>query len=112
MYAFQMVRPNDVYLYLGHAVRDVLILGLHKSQVSDGNNPTLHRLRLTMWTVYFNERLSALFSGQPSCFVDIDIDTAFPEDMPMEDQSHIDCMQPASDLAFVRAMAKLGRLVN
>ncbi|RDW60636.1 hypothetical protein BP6252_12019 [Coleophoma cylindrospora] len=113
MYAFQSMRPNDVYLCLGQAARDVLTLGINKSQVSDGNNSTLHRLRLTLWTVYANERLSALFAGRPSGFIDDDIEAAFPEDLPyMEDENNKNYMQPAMNLAYVRAMAKLGKVAN
>ncbi|KAJ5691715.1 hypothetical protein N7488_012450 [Penicillium malachiteum] len=80
IYAFHGMRPNDAYLYLGHAARSTLALGLNRSQVANGNGPTMHRLRVTFWVVYYYERLCAFFTGRPSGFFDTHIDSAFPED--------------------------------
>ncbi|PYI10969.1 hypothetical protein BO78DRAFT_403530 [Aspergillus sclerotiicarbonarius CBS 121057] len=57
MYAFHGMRPNDAYLFLGHATRCVLALGLNRSQVANGPGPITHKLRVTFWSVYFYERL-------------------------------------------------------
>lgn len=51
MYALHGMRPNDAYLYLGHAARSVLALGLNRSQVANGPGPVMHKLRVTFWSL-------------------------------------------------------------
>ncbi|RAK95482.1 Zn(II)2Cys6 transcription factor [Aspergillus ibericus CBS 121593] len=109
MYALQLMRQNDAYLYLGHATRTCLVLGLHRSQVTDGRDPNMHRLRLTFWTVFFCERISSLYMGRPSSLADRQIDTAYPEDLAYpSDISHA----PMQECAFIRAMAEISKLAD
>ncbi|CAG8138909.1 unnamed protein product [Penicillium salamii] len=119
MYALHGMRPNDAYLYLGHATRSVLALGLNRSQVANGSGETMHRLRITFWTVYFYERICAFFTGRPSGFLDSHIDVAQPEDMIFEKQPATQDgsgllvnSEPEINCAFLRAMSQLGRLIE
>ncbi|KAF7589085.1 hypothetical protein BBP40_004790 [Aspergillus hancockii] len=82
MYSLQLMRQNDAYLYLGHATRTAMVLGLHRSQVTDGRDPQMHRLRHSFWIMYVFERLSSVYQGRPSSLSDSQIDTAYPEDIP------------------------------
>ncbi|PYH92314.1 hypothetical protein BO71DRAFT_485549 [Aspergillus ellipticus CBS 707.79] len=83
MDAQEAMRPNDAYLLLGHAARSALTLGINKSQVANGNSFSMHRLRMTFWIIYAQERMSAWFTGRPSCLSDDHIDISFPEDLPL-----------------------------
>lgn len=60
MYAYQVMKPNEAYLYLGHAARSAMVLGINRAQVVDGANATIHRLRLTFWIIYAHERVCSL----------------------------------------------------
>lgn len=106
IYAMQIGRSNWVYLYLGHAARCAMALGLHRAQVTTGNSVFMTRLRLTFWTIYYMERMIAMFSGRPTCFVDEHIDTSFPDDLPEGSDSR------PTQYAYVRAMAQLGKITD
>lgn len=114
MYAYQVMRPNDAYLYLGHAARTAISLGLNRAQVVEGANPTMHRLRLTFWTLYAQERSCSLYSGRPSAFRDELIDAPYPEDLtsvsPMGELETSKHMQPAMRCGMTRAQAIIGRI--
>ncbi|KAI5247300.1 hypothetical protein E4T43_02274 [Aureobasidium subglaciale] len=105
LYAMQIGRPNAVYLYLGHASRSAMALGLHRAQVVTGNDLFLDRLRLTFWTIFYMERMMSMFTGRPSCFLDDLIDAPYPDDLlPTQGASqHV-------EFAYIRAMAELGRV--
>ncbi|KAL1310665.1 hypothetical protein AAFC00_000931 [Neodothiora populina] len=104
IYAMQIGRPNWIYLYLGHAARCAMALGLHRSQVVSGSGVLLNRLRLTFWTIYYMERLVSMYLGRPSSLAEDQIDAPFPDDLPAGLDS---C---PTDYAYVRAMAIIGRV--
>ncbi|GLA75499.1 hypothetical protein AtubIFM55763_006778 [Aspergillus tubingensis] len=110
MYALQLMRQNDAYLYLGHATRTCLVLGLHRAQVTDGRDPNVHRLRLTFWTTFFCERISSLYMGRPSSLSDRQIDTAYPEDLPQN--LYDSTCAPMQECAFIRAMGEISKLAD
>ncbi|KAJ5731297.1 uncharacterized protein N7483_005805, partial [Penicillium malachiteum] len=116
MDSLQAMRPNEVYLFLGHAARTALALGINKSQVANGNSLNMHRLRVTFWAVYANERMSALFTGRPSGLVDDHIDVAYPEDLPalenLRSFRDIESDRPTKECAMIRSMAEIGRLAE
>lgn len=116
MYAYQVMRPNDAYLYLGQAARGAMVLGLNRFQVMDGSNTTVHALKRTFWTVYSYERMNALFAGRPSAFRDEMIDAPYPEDLPIFHDS-VDSNTPSHNdpirlCGFIRAMAGVGRVAD
>lgn len=111
------MRPNDVYLYTGHAARSVLALGLNRGQVANGSSLSMHRLRTTFWTVYSQERMSAFFTGRPSSISISHIDVAHLEDSPFLDhvslnEDSLDITAPTRNCAFIRAMAEIARVVE
>ncbi|EAU34335.1 predicted protein [Aspergillus terreus NIH2624] len=111
MYSLQLMRQNDAYLYLGHATRTAMVLGLHRSQVTDGREPHMHRLRLTFWIVFVFERISSVYMGRPSALSENQIDTAYPEDLAYPsggDSYHA----PSIECAWVRAMADIAKLAD
>ncbi|RAH45318.1 Zn(II)2Cys6 transcription factor [Aspergillus brunneoviolaceus CBS 621.78] len=118
MYAYQVMRPNDAYLYLGHAARNAMVLGFNRSQVMDGTNATVHALKRTFWTVYAHERMNALYAGRPSAFRDEMIDAPYPEDLPLPTTT--DTSTDSSDshhgptrlCGFIRAMAGVARVAD
>ncbi|KAG9675633.1 hypothetical protein KCU95_g16341, partial [Aureobasidium melanogenum] len=105
MYGMQIGRPNMMYLYLGHASRSAMALGLHRAQVVAGNNSFLNTLRLTFWTTFYMERMVSMFTGRPSCFVDESIDTPHPTDC-----QHAEDGSQNIEYAYIRAMAALGKI--
>ncbi|THX16930.1 hypothetical protein D6D17_02637 [Aureobasidium pullulans] len=105
LYGMQIGRPNMVYLYLGHASRSAMALGLHRAQVVAGNNSFLNRLRLTFWTIFYMERMMSMFTGRPSCFLDDLIDAPYPDDFPQSDGGGQNI-----EFAYIRAMAVLGKI--
>ncbi|KAB8223376.1 fungal-specific transcription factor domain-containing protein [Aspergillus novoparasiticus] len=110
MYSLQLMRQNDAYLYLGHATRTAMVLGLHRSQVTCGREPHLHRLRHTFWIMYVFERLSSVYMGRPSSLSDNQIDTAYPEDIPCykDEPFH----PPAVECTWTRVMADIAKLAD
>ncbi|KAL4893817.1 fungal-specific transcription factor domain-containing protein [Aspergillus ambiguus] len=110
MYSLQLMRQNDAYLYLGHASRTAMVLGLHRSQVTNGREPHMHRLRLTFWIMFVFERISSVYMGRPSALSENQIDTAYPEDLPYlsNDRYH----SPSVECAWVRAMAEIAKLAD
>lgn len=117
MYALHSMRPNDVYLYTGHAARSVLTLGLNRGQVANGSSLSMHRLRTTFWTVYSHERMSAFFTGRPSSISDSHIDVAHLEYSPLIDhaslnEDSLNITAPTRNCAFIRATAEIGRIVE
>lgn len=52
MYAYQVMDSNEAYLYLGHAARSAMALGINRAQVVDGANTIMHRLRLHFWIMF------------------------------------------------------------
>lgn len=114
MYALQVMRPNEAYLYFGYAARCVMALGINRSQVTDGNNLSMHRLRLTFWTIFANEKMSALFIGRPSALCEDQIDTAYPEDLQCSssDPWNDPYSQPAAECAWIRAVSQIGRIAD
>jgi hypothetical protein len=101
----QIGRPNTVYLYLGHASRSAMALGLHRAQVVTGDNPFLNRLRLTFWTIFYMERMMSMFIGRPSCFLDDSIDAPYPDDFSRSEDGTQNI-----EYAYIRAMAVLGKI--
>ncbi|GFF51787.1 hypothetical protein IFM46972_09381 [Aspergillus udagawae] len=117
MYALQIMRPNEAYLYFGYAARNVLALGINRSQVTDGNNLSMHRLRVTFWTIFANEKISALFIGRPSSLCEDQVDTACPEDIFLPNTTGVDSdnpgyLKPTMECAWIRAVAKIGRVAD
>ncbi|CAG8197915.1 unnamed protein product [Penicillium salamii] len=113
MYALQGVRPNEAYLYFGYAVRGMLALGINRSQVTEGHNLSMHRLRLTFWTIFANEKMSALFVGRPSCLCEDQIDTPYPEDLLLQDSDTGDLYSgPTSACSWIRAMAEVSKIAD
>ncbi|KAE8380916.1 hypothetical protein BDV26DRAFT_115804 [Aspergillus bertholletiae] len=117
MYALQVMRPNEAYLYFGYAARNVLALGINRSQVTDGNNLSMHRLRLTFWTIFANEKISALFIGRPSSLCEDQVDTGCPEDIFLQSLTETDskkpeCFRPTVECAYIRSVAKIGRVAD
>ncbi|PLB39881.1 transcription factor domain-containing protein [Aspergillus candidus] len=110
MYSLQLMRQNDAYLYLGHATRTAMVLGLHRSQVTDGRDHNAHRLRLTFWTTFVFERISSVVMGRPSAFSDRQIDSVYPDDFLLnkDDPYH----QPSVECAFIRSMIDLAKLAD
>ncbi|KAM0159508.1 hypothetical protein ACHAPG_003526 [Botrytis cinerea] len=111
IYAIELMRPNDSYLYVGHAALNALALGMNRAQVANGTRPNMHRLRVTFWNLYSTEKLVSLFHGRASCLRDDFIDTAFPEDPPSSEMEN-DNPGEITDMAYVRAMATLGRVAD
>ncbi|KAL1617227.1 hypothetical protein SLS56_011090 [Neofusicoccum ribis] len=111
MYSLQLMKQNDAYLYLGYAARSALSLGIHKSEVVQGNSISRHRLRTTFWVIYGLERACSLFSGRPSSILDDQIDAAYPEDVVHSAPDSI-LTGPCADLTFVRVCAEMGRIAN
>lgn len=103
IFGIQLMRPNEAHLYASHAAVNALALGMNRAQVASGPRPEMHRLRVTFWSIYSNERLVTLCFGRPSCLRDELIDVALPEDLPSAEPDE------NSNLAFVRAMAALAR---
>ncbi|GIC94521.1 fungal specific transcription factor domain-containing protein [Aspergillus udagawae] len=117
MYALQIMRPNEAYLYFGYAARNVLAIGINRSQVTDGNNLSMHRLRVTFWTIFANEKISALFIGRPSSLCEDQVDTACPEDIFLPNTTGVDSdnpgyLKPTMECAWIRAVAKIGRVAD
>ncbi|THV53676.1 hypothetical protein BGAL_0044g00010 [Botrytis galanthina] len=111
IYGIELMRPNDAYLYVGHAALNALALGMNRAQVANGTRPNMHRLRVTFWNLYSTEKLVSLFHGRASCLRDDFIDTAFPEDLPSLETEN-DNPEEITDMAYVRAMASLGRVAD
>ncbi|OMP84438.1 Zinc finger protein grt1 [Diplodia seriata] len=111
MYAFQLMKQNDGYLYLGFAARSALALGMHKCEVVRGNSYSQHRLRATFWTIYGLERIVSLFTGRPSSFHDDQIDASYPDDI-IDEPGVADAKGACATFAAVRASADLGRIAN
>ncbi|KAF7884885.1 hypothetical protein EAF00_010703 [Botryotinia globosa] len=107
----ELMRPNDAYLYVGHAALNALALGMNWAQVANGTRPNMNRLRVTFWNLYSTEKLVSLFDGRASCLRDDFIDTAFPEDLPSLEKEN-DNPEEITDMAYVRAMATLGRVAD
>ncbi|GFG03293.1 hypothetical protein IFM61606_07115 [Aspergillus udagawae] len=117
MYALQIMRPNEAYLYFGYAARNVLALGIKRSQVTDGNNLSMHRLRVTFWTIFANEKISALFIGRPFSLCEDQVDTACPEDIFLPNTTGVDSdnpgyLKPTMECAWIRAVPKIGRVAD
>lgn len=110
------MRANDAYLYLGHAARSATALGIHRAQVVEGANPTMHRLRLTFWTLYAQERSCSLYTGRPSAFRDELIDAPYPEDLTSlsleTDPGGTQYIQATTQCAMTRAKAIIGKIVD
>ncbi|PYI04657.1 hypothetical protein BO78DRAFT_449309 [Aspergillus sclerotiicarbonarius CBS 121057] len=110
----KVMRPNEAYLYFGYAARSMMALGINRSQVTDGNNISMHRLRLTFWTIFANEKMSALFIGRPSALCEDQIDTAYPEDLldSTIDPGSDPYFRPTAECAWVRAMSEIGKIAD
>lgn len=106
IFGIQLMRPNDAHLYASHAAVNALALGMNRAQVANGPRPEMHRLRVTFYSLYANERLVTLCFGRPSCLRDELIDTALPEDLPSSEPDE------NTNLAFVRAMTALARTAD
>lgn len=117
MYAFQVMRPNDAYLYFGHAALNAMALGINRSQVVDGANLAMHRLRRTFWVIYSLERSCTLYTGRPSAFRDELIDVPYPEDLPSPGViggSDVADFQAsvAARCGYIRALARIGKIAD
>ncbi|KAJ5335528.1 hypothetical protein N7452_007931 [Penicillium brevicompactum] len=114
VYNYQVMRPNEAYILLGHAARIAHALGINRAQVTEGATMAMHRLRLTFWTVYSQERVCSLYAGRPSTFRDELIDTSLPEDPTFCDLSQPErtCkyMQPTIRCGMARAMASIAKI--
>lgn len=106
IFGVQLMRPNDAHIYASHAAVNALALGMNRAQVANGPRPEMHRLRVTFYSLYANERLVTLFFGRPSSLRDDLIDVAFPEDLPSTEPDE------NTNLAFVRAMAALAKTAD
>lgn len=106
IFGIQLMRPNDAHMYASHAAASALAMGMNRAQVANGPRPEMHRLRVTFYTLYANERLVTLVFGRPSCLRDDLIDVALPEDLPSPEPDE------NTNLAFVRAMAALARTAD
>lgn len=113
------MRPNEAYLHLGHAARSAMALGINRLQVVDGTNLKAHRLRLTFWTIYAQERSCSLFTGRPSVFRDEMNDAPYVVDFPTApaaaaavDEQEKSYLGPAMECAYVRAMAQMGMIAD
>ena len=108
------MKSNDAYIYLGHAARNALALGIHRAQVVDGDNLAMHRVRIAFWTIYVYERSCSLFSGRPSSFRDEMIDAPYPSDIPntisSEQSTTHQHLQPTYRCAWIRSMSQLGKI--
>ncbi|TGO22525.1 hypothetical protein BPAE_0164g00120 [Botrytis paeoniae] len=109
--AIELMRPNDSYIYVGHAALNALALGMNRAQVANSTRPNMHRLRVTFWNLYSTEKLMSLFHDRASCLRDDLIDTAFPEDLPSFETENGN-PEEITDMAYVRAMATLGRVAD
>lgn len=106
IFGIQLMRPNDAHLYASHAAVNSVALGMNRAQVANGPRPEMHRLRVTFYSLYANERLVTLFFGRPSSLRDDLIDAALPEDLPSTDPDE------NTNLTFVRAMAALAKTAD
>lgn len=111
------MRPNDAYLCLGHAARNAMALGINRSQVVDGANLAMHRLRRTFWVIYAYERACTIFTGRPSAFRDELIDVPYPEDLPSPGPIGDSGVSDPSPMVvrkcgYVRAMARVGKIAD
>lgn len=107
IFGVQLMRPNDANMHASHAAVNALALGMNRAQVANGPRPEAHRLRVTFYSLYANERLFTLFFGRPSSLRDDLIDVALPEDLPSSSEP-----DENTNLAFVRAMAALARTAD
>ena len=115
MYAYQVMRPNEAYLYLGHAARSVMALGINRQQVVSGANMMVHTLKRTFWAIYYNERITSLYTGRPSAIRDDLNDAPYPEDLPlpaMPDTTAENFRDPLRLCGFIRAMAGIGEVAD
>ncbi|CAG8292313.1 unnamed protein product [Penicillium olsonii] len=115
MYAYQVMRPNDAWLYIGHAARSAMALGINRQQVVNGNNSTMHSLKRTFWLIYGFERSCSIYTGRPSTFRDELIDAPYPEDLPVPtttESTKGDYSGPLLLCGYVRGMADLGRAAD
>ncbi|KAI3401443.1 hypothetical protein diail_10877 [Diaporthe ilicicola] len=106
IFGIQLMRPNDAQIYASHAAINALALGMNRAQVANGPRPEMHRLRVTFYSLYTNERLATLCSGRPSCLREDLIDVALPEDLPSSEPDE------NTNLAFVRAMVALAKIAD
>lgn len=106
IFGIQLMRPNEAHLYASHAAVNALALGMNRAQVANGPRPEMHRLRVTFWSLYANERLVTLCFGRPSCLRDDLIDVSLPEDLPSSEPDE------NTNLVFVRAMAAMARTAD
>ncbi|KOS38065.1 hypothetical protein ACN38_g11118 [Penicillium nordicum] len=114
-YAIQVMRPNEAYLYLGHAARSVMALGINRQQVVNGANLVAHSLKRTFWAIYSTERICSLYTGRPSAFRDDLNDAPYPEDLPlpaMPDATAENFREPLRLCGFVRAMAGISEVAD
>ncbi|CAG8192759.1 unnamed protein product [Penicillium salamii] len=116
VYAYQVMRPNEAWLYLGHAARSAMALGINRQQVVNGANTTVHSLKRTFWVIYAHERCCSLYTGRPSTFRDDLIDAPYPEDLPVLNTSENDTKSEFSDslllCGYVRGIADIGRVAD
>ena len=91
----------------------MLALGINRSQVTEGNSLSMHRLRLTFWTIFANEKMSALFIGRPSCLCEDQIDTPYPEDLLHQGSDERDMyLGPTSACSWIRAMTEVSKIAD
>lgn len=107
IFGIQQMRPNDAYLSAGHAALKAMALGMNLSQVIDSARSDNHRLRVTFYSLYFTERFVSFCHGRPSCLNDDMIDICPPEDL-----HNCGTESDSTSMAYLRAMAALGKTAD
>ncbi|KAJ5259294.1 hypothetical protein N7478_012275 [Penicillium angulare] len=108
LYALQIMKANEAFMYVGHAARSVLALGLNRQQVVHADPQTTYHLKILFWSIYIYERMSALMTGRPSCLQENQIDITLPEDI----LTQLPSTEVTTDCAWIRAMAELSRIAD
>lgn len=111
MYAQQVMRPNETYMYMGYAARSAMALGINRGTVVNRAGLDTHHIQVTFWMTYALERITALIVGRPSAFRDDQIDAPYPPDESAE-YSILNQQVTQKDLPFVRTMARIGKLAD
>lgn len=116
MYAYQVMRPNEAYLYLGHAARSAMALGINRQQVVSGANVAVHGMKRAFWTLYSHERMCSLYTGRPSAFRDDLNDAPYPEDLPLPAMADstvgTKSSEPMRLCGFIRAISDIGNAAD
>jgi len=106
LYALQIMKANEAFMYIGHAARSVLALGLNRQQVVHADPQMTYHFKILFWLICIYERSSALMTGRPSCLQENQIDVSLPDKSPYQ----LPLSDGTTDCAWIRAMVELSRI--